>query len=348
MSDSDRRENPGAVAVTRRQFAAGAVAGAASGLGLGFCQEARVASAAAAAAAAAAKDEDLGRIPRRLLGKTGVEVSILGLGTAPMGEGPQKTPELVGVFSEAIDRGITYVDTARIYGDAEEALAEVLKARRDRVFLVTKCMEDTREAGQRSFETSLRTLGVDHVDLLHLHSTGDRDLDEVLKPGGLWDYLLGQKKAGKTRFLGITGHNRPQKFARMLETGQVDAMMVAMNFVDRHVYGFEDKVLPLARQKGVGVMAMKTFGGILGGFRYNRQVRPSQMDAVYLQNAVRYSLSLEGVTGIVVGVHSAEEMRQNIRFVLNATPLSEKERESMAEHGKRLAEVWGARFGPAA
>jgi predicted aldo/keto reductase-like oxidoreductase len=153
------------------------------------------------------------------------------------------------------------------------------------------------------------------------------------------------KKAGKTRFLGITGHNRPMKFIRMLETGDVDVMMVAMNFADRYTYGFEDKVLPVARKHGTGVLAMKVYGGIRGGFAYVRQRRPSQMDEAYLQNAVRYAMEIEGVSGLVMGVHDSEELRQNIAFVKGYTPLSARERGALERHGKRLAEEWGPRWG---
>lgn len=266
--------------VSRRKFlGAGSVVGAAS-LGLlpiqaaattpgGLPQESR------------SEDDDPGEVPRRPLGKTGVKVSILGLGTASMGEGPQTVPQCASVFAEAIDRGINYIDTARIYGNAETALGQVLKTRREKTFLVTKCMTDTRKQAQKSFEKSLAELGVDHVDLLHLHSTGDRDLDKVLGDGGAWEYLLEMKKQGKTRFLGITGHNRPPKFLRMLETRQVDVLMCAMNFVDRHTYGFEEKVLPRARELGTGVMAMKVFGGIRGGFAFTKVRRPSQLDPIF-------------------------------------------------------------------
>jgi predicted aldo/keto reductase-like oxidoreductase len=347
MSLDHRESSP----LSRRELlGGGALAGAAAALGwAGAPAAARGASpetVPTAPTAEASRDDDLGVLPKKRLGKTGVDVTILGLGTACMGEGPQDAAECAKVFAEAIDRGITYVDTARIYGDAETALGEVLATRRDKVFLVTKCMTDSAEEAQNSFETSLREMKVDHVDLLHLHSTGDRDIDRVLGPGGAWEYLRKMKAAGKTRFIGITGHNRPAKFLRMLDTKEVDVMMVAMNFVDRHTYGFEEKVLPRARELGVGVLGMKTFGGIRGGFRYTKQRRPSQMDPIYLQNAVRYSLSLEGVTGIVVGVHDAEELQQNIRYVLNAVQLSEKERESLREHGATIATEWGARFGP--
>ncbi len=342
--------------LTRRRFleSGGLLASAAA---LGFLPAGCAGPPGAAASAPAAPrdaagppsaNDDLGSIPRRVLGRTGEMVSILGLGTACMGEGPQDAAECASVFAEAIDRGVSYVDTARIYGDAEAALASVLKTRRDKVFLVTKCMTNTREDAEKSFETSLREMQVGHVDLLHLHAAGDRDLDKVLAPGGVWDYFLKLKAEGKTRFLGITGHNRPEKFLRMIATDQVDVMMVAMNFVDRHTYGFEDKVRPAALERKTGVMAMKVFGGIRGGFAFTRVRRPSQMDPIHLHIAVRYALNIEGLTGIVLGVHDAQELRQNIRFVLNAPPLSPNELAALEVNGKRIAQEWGPRFGPVA
>lgn len=355
MTDRLDRETVGEreASVSRRAFLdkSGALTGAAL---VGFLPGRAGASGLADAPppAAAGADREAGttkgEIPRRILGRTGERVSIIGLGTACMGEGPQDARECAAVFAEAIDHGINYVDTARIYGDAEEALGQVLKTRRDKVFLVTKCMTDSRGAAEESFEKSLRELNVDHVDLLHLHSAGDRDLDQVLAPGGVLDYFLKLKEAGKTRFLGISGHSRPRQFLRMIATDKIDVMMVAMNFVDRHTYGFETKVLPAAREKNMGVMAMKVFGGIRGGFSRNRERRPSQLDPVYLQIAVRYALGIEGVTGVVIGVHDAEELRQNIRYVLGAPPLSQAERTALEAHGKRIAEEWGPRFGPVA
>ncbi len=326
---------------SRRRFLGVGVAGGIAGALGGASQIAGAESAGAPAGSATGSE-----LPRRKLGKTGVEVTVLGLGTAPMGEGPPRLEDCVRVYSEAIDLGISYVDTARIYGKAEDALGEVLRPRRDKVFLATKCMVDDAAKAQESFEESLRRMRVDHVDLLHLHSCGDRDLDKVLAAGGVWDYFKKMKEQGKTRFIGITGHNRPKKFIRMLETGQVDVMMVAMNFADRYTYGFEGTVLPVALKHGTGVMAMKVYGGIRGGFAYIRQRRPSQLDEIHLQNAVRYGLSIEGVTGLVIGVHDLEELRQNIAFVSGFTPLSAKEKAGLERLGQRLATEWGPRWGP--
>jgi hypothetical protein len=290
-------------------------------------------------------------IPRKKLGRTGAEVSILGLGTAPMGHRNGNNPDLpplIEVFTEAIDRGINYLDTGRIYGRAEEALGKVLEGRRDKVFLVTKVWAESYVEAEGKFRESMSKLKVDHVDLLHLHSTGDKDIDKVLAKDGSWEFLRKVKKEGRTRFLGLSGHSRPARFVRMIEeTGEVDAIMIAMNFADRHTYGFEEKVLPVARKHGVGVMAMKVFGGIRGGFsNYGAKVpHPSQMDKGLHESAIRYALSLEGVTGMVIGVHDAEQLRRNVEVVLAAKPLSTEELAALVEKGKDLASTWGARFG---
>ena len=294
-----------------------------------------------------------GPIPRRVLGRTGVAVPILGLGTALLGHQNRNQPELkklVDCFGEAIDLGITYVDTARIYGRAEEALGHVLPGgRREEVFLVTKVWAETYDEAEKSFHESLRKMKVDSVDVLHLHHAGGKDIDTVLGKRGAWEFLQEAKKKGKTRFIGITGHARPANFVRMLETDTVDVMMVAMNFVDRHVYGFEKKVLPVARKHRTGVMAMKVYGGVQGkGFRnYDKpKPYPSQMEAKFHDRAVRYARSLEGVTGMVIGVHTKEQVHANIRRVLEARPLSKEEFAALVKVGESYAPEWTPRFGP--
>jgi len=333
---------------TRRDFVRRGgffLAGAALGLsrGIGSSQEKKSEETPAS--------RDSLPIPRSVLGRTGVEVSILGLGTACLGHQNENNPEiskLIAVFSDAIDRGINYVDTGRIYGRAEEALQTVLKARRDKVFLVTKAWANTFGEAEKSFHESLKKLGVDHVDVLHLHSAGDKEIDKVLGKGGSWEFMEKAKADGKARFVGITGHSRPANFVRLLETGKVDVMMVAMNFVDRHVYGFEEKVLPVARKHKTGVMAMKVLGGIKGGFpNYpSKTPFPAQMPREFHQRSIAYAKALEGVTGMVIGVHSREQLLENIQNVVATKPLAPQEFEKLCEEGKALAAGWQARFGP--
>jgi len=225
----------------------------------------------------------------------------------------------------------------------------VLKTRRDKVFLATKLWADTWEDAEKSLNQSLEQLQTDAVDVLHLHNAGGRDIDQVLGKRGAWEFLLDAKKKGKTRFVGLTGHCRAARFVPILETGTVDVMMVAMNFVDRHVYGFEKVALPVARKHGTGVMAMKIFGGVRGGFKNygQRNPHPSQMSPEHYTDSIRYAKTLEGVTGMVIGAHNSDQVRKNIASVLAAKPLSTEEFDALCEKGKPLAPSWGARFGPA-
>ncbi|MBI4602285.1 MAG: aldo/keto reductase [Planctomycetes bacterium] len=337
--------------LTRRAFVRGTsalVAGAALGLGRGLEAQPRPPLTVEEVKA-------LGPIPKAVLGRTGLEITIVGLGTALLGHQNSNKPEipkLVGVFGEALDLGINYVDTARMYGGAEEALKTVLKGRRDKVILATKVWprEFTAKEAEDTFHESLRTLGVDSVDVLHLHSAGDKDMDKVLAKGGTWEFLEKAKAAGKARFLGMSGHSRPANFLRLLETDKVDVLMVAMNFVDRHIYGFEEKVLPVARKHKTGVLAMKVYGGITGGFQnYGAKTpHPSQLDASHHVRSIAYAKSLEGVAALVLGVHSSEQLRENVKRVLETRPLSKEDFDKLCEEGKTIAAGWTPRFGPVA
>jgi predicted aldo/keto reductase-like oxidoreductase len=295
-------------------------------------------------------------IPRKTLGRTGLDVSILGLGTALLGHQNGNNPEipkLVGVFSEAIDRGINYVDTARMYGGAEKALREVLSSRKDKAYIATKVWANDAATAEKLFHESLKTLGLERVDVLHLHSTGDKDIDKVLGKGGSWEFLEKAKASGKARFLGITGHSRPANFVRILETGSVDVLMVAMNFVDRHIYGFEEKVLPVARKHRTGVLAMKVYGGVKAGsggrgFEHysSKTPHPSQMDPKHHERSIAYAKSLEGVSALVIGVHTREQLIENIRRVVRIEPLPKAAFDALCDEGKTLAAAWTPRFGP--
>jgi len=121
---------------------------------------------AALAVGARAAEKQAGPLPTRVLGRTGEKVTILGLGTAPIGEGPPSVQEGIKIFSEVLDRGVNYVDTARGYGNAEEALGHVIPKRRDDLFVVTKCWTDSAAGAEKSPNTPIR-----HHSILP-HTTG--------------------------------------------------------------------------------------------------------------------------------------------------------------------------------
>ncbi len=288
-------------------------------------------------------------LPRRVLGRTKQKVSILGLGTAPVGEGPVGLQEGIKIFSEVIDRGVNYIDTARIYGNAEEILGHVIPKRRENLFLVTKVSTHTAAEAERSLARSLRMLKTDHLDLVHIHSIGSKRLDRVLAADGVLQYLLDQKDKGKIRFIGISGHNRPPNFVKMLQTDQIDVVMCVMNYADRNIYDFEAKVLPEAKKRNVGCVAMKVYAGIKGGFPNHRKGYVGcATTAELLPNALAYTLDLEEVSVAVIGPYTVEQAIQNVDFARSYKPLNQEQRVSLLESGKKLAETLGPRYGPVA
>ncbi len=316
-----------------------------------FLQRTALAGAGLAVAGAGLRAEQGGgsELPARVLGRTGAKVTILGLGTAPLGEARVEVALAAKIFAEVIDRGVNYVDTARGYGIAEEALGQVLPARRDKVFLVTKCWTDSGAQAQKSFEESLRTLKTDHVDLVHIHHIGGKDIDKVLAKDGILAYLLQQKEAGKTRFIGISGHARPPRFLKMLETGQIDVLMAVMNYADRNIYDFESKVLPECRKRNVGVVAMKVYAGIKGGFpNHPKGWVGCNTPPELLPKALAYALDLEGVSVANVGPFTMEQAVQNVELARRYKPLTEQEREELLAYGRQLAPTLGPRYGPVA
>ncbi len=288
-------------------------------------------------------------LPTRTLGRTGAKVTILGIGTAPIGEGPIELDEATRVFGAVLDRGVNLIDTARIYGNAEEALGQLIPTRRERLFLATKVSTDVAEAAERSLADSFRLMKTDYMDLVHIHSAGSRNIDRVLGKDGVLDYLVRQKKAGRIRFLGISGHNRPGNFLRLLETGLIDVVMPVMNYADRNIYGFEKAVLSECRRQNVGVIAMKVYVGIKGGFPNHRRAHVGCVtQPERLPQALAYALDLEGVSAAVIGPYTMEQALANVQIARNYQPLTDQQRDELLALGRQLAPELGPRYGPVA
>jgi predicted aldo/keto reductase-like oxidoreductase len=291
-------------------------------------------------------------LPMRVLGRTGAKVTILGLGSAPIGHSQPGAAAGVAVYRAALEAGINYVDTAHIYDDAESYLGELVPQWRDKIFLATKARpesENAREATrqmQDQFEQSLRRLKTDHVDLLHIHSVTDRDPAMILAAGGPMEFVRRMKDQGRTRFIGVTAHNRHARIVPLIASGGVDVVMVALNFADYHQYRFEEDILPVARQHQCGILAMKVYGGHVNNFPGYPQRGPAKMPAEHLERALRYSLGIPGVAGAVVGVYAKEEIEQSVMWAKRWKPLAPDEVTSLREEGRKLAVAWGPRFGP--
>jgi aryl-alcohol dehydrogenase-like predicted oxidoreductase len=309
-----------------------------------------VRGAVAAESPSTAAEAAPGVLPRRKLGRTGVSVTTMTLGTAPCGLSPDiPPPEIAKIVNCALDQGIDSIDTAPAYKQSEEGIGLALGGRRKQVFLATKVLADTLDEARESLDNSFRLLKTDWIDLVYYHSVGAHDVRQAMEPDGVFSWLVKQKQAGRFRFLGISGHHKPGLFVPLLETGEVDVLLAVVNFVDRYTYGFEHKVLPVARQHGVGIVAMKVFGGARKSTgSYENPKSPPELDLEHLQSAVRYSLGTPGVSTVNLGVHNCEQLRQNVKMVRNFKPLLPEEQTQLANLGKDLANQWGEHFGPVA
>lgn len=294
----------------------------------------------------------VGMVPRVALGRTGVEVSRLGIGCGPFRrEG--HTPETVLAILEAgLALGVNYVDVAPNYGEAESKLALAMGKHREKLFLVTKTEDPTYEGTWRLLRASLQRMGTDRVDLVHLHNLGDEDrwpdLKEAFSPKGAMGALREAKEQGLVRFVGASGHVYPSRFLEVLDGGEIDVLMNATNYVARQTYDFEGKLWAPAREKGIGLVAMKVLGGqgrqgrgasrTTGGFR---------LPAEDYENALRYALALPGMAVAVIGIDSVAELQQAAAAIGGLSPLTAAELEALAEKGRMLAAKsdWQAAYG---
>lgn len=313
--------------VTRRQFLRTAAAGA----------------TLAASGQVAAEPTKPATLPQKVLGKTRVSVPVIGLGTAPAGHLPEK--DAIALYHACIDAGITYLDTAPElggYGKAQVFLAPVLKERRDQVFVVTKCYEPEGEKALALLRSNLKELGIERADLVYAHSIGSdkMDPDTVFGPTGVCKALDKARKDGLTRFIGVSGHNRPGRFLRALKEWEYDVQMNAVSLVARHIYDFEGKVWPEVAKKNVGLAAMKVFGGATGDGPGSARM-PEKLRTA----ALRYALGLPQVSVVVVGIKSADELKQNLDVVKRYKPLSKEELAELEGPTKELAKKWGEVYG---
>jgi predicted aldo/keto reductase-like oxidoreductase len=286
-------------------------------------------------------------LPTRVLGKTGLALPILGFGTAPAGKRLAHR-EAVHLFETALNAGVTYFDTAPEfagYGKAQEQLGHLLKRRRQEIFLVTKCYDPTYDGTLKLLERSLKELQTDYADLVFVHSLGADKMDPtaVFSRQGTYAALVKAKSLGLTKFIGLSGHNRPERFAQAIQRFEVDVLLNVVNFADRHTYNFEERVWTIANRLNLGLIAMKVFGGAQKSGE--RGLSHCLMPTSQLDMAFRYALSVPHVTCGVIGMATPSELQDNLRRARTFAPLNAREGENLLKLGRPLASQWGPHFG---
>ncbi len=271
----------------------------------------------------------------RILGRTGVEVSIMGIGGWHLGS-IQDQNEAIRMMHEAIDQGVTFFDNAWDYqdGHAEEVMGKALAmdARRNKVFLMTKNCERDYAGSMKCLEDSLRRLKTDHLDLWQFHEcVYDNDPDWIFERGGI-NAAIEARQQGKIRFIGFTGHKDPRIHLKMLDKPHDwDTSQMPINVMDHFYRSFESEVVPVCLAKNVGVIGMKGIGG-----GYSDSTFLANFPGLTAEECYRYCLSLP-VSVQVMGPTSLQHLRQDIALVRSFRPMSAEEMQALRAKVKEVA-----------
>ena len=268
---------------------------------------------------------------KRRLGRTGMDVSVLGFGGAEIGF-EDATGEIVQqLLNSALDAGLNVIDTAECYEGSEELIGNAVGRRRDEFFLFTKCGHPRGVGSEdwsinsilESIERSLRRLQTDRVDLVQLHSCSE----SVLKKGDAISALQTARDRGYTRFIGYSGDSRAARFA--VESGVFDTLQTSINIADQESV---DLTVPLARDKEMGVIAKRPIANAawktghkpIDSYQHTYWDRLRKLDYDFINgrplehsisHALRFTLSVPGVHTAIVGTTKPERWQQNAKLL---------------------------------
>jgi len=274
-------------------------------------------------------------MPRRTLGRTGVEVSALGLGGSHIGSPRLSRDRAVRIIRAALDGGLSFLDNSWDYheGESEKRVGLALKnGYRSKAFVMTKVDGRTKKEAARQLDQSLKRLGVDEIDLLQHHEViRYDDVNRIFAEGGAMEAFLAARKAGKTRFIGFTGHKDPQVHLYMLETAKrhrfrFDTVQMPLNLFDAHYRSFEQKVLPELVAAGIGVLGMKSMGS--GVILKSQAVTPIE--------CLHYSLNLP-TSVVITGIDSMKILKQAFEAARTFERLTKQQVEKLRAKSAKAA-----------
>jgi uncharacterized protein len=291
---------------SRREFLITAAGTAA----LGLTGRAQAAGKTDKAGKPATSDSKETGLPRRVLGKTGVEVSLLGFGGGSRFL-LASDEDAVAMLDRAVAAGITYFDTASSYGRdrrSERIFGMALPKHRASIFIATKTDDRTYDGAMRSIEESLKLMKIDSLDLIQVHSAGPRDdLSAWDKPTGVLTAFRKLKEQKVTRFIGFTGHEEAEVHKKVIETFDFDTVLMALNAA-RHKR-FTELALPAAVDKKIGIIAMKVARDLAGS-------GPGRAD---IRDLLSHTWDLPVATAII-GMESLEQLDTNVRLAREFKP----------------------------
>ena len=249
-------------------------------------------------------------LERRRLGRTGLEVSCLGFGGIPIQRISKQ--EAIEVVREAVALGVDFIDTAHGYGDSEEKIGAALAGLDAAAVLASKTPKRDPEGVRADFELSLSRLGVDRIDIYQLHCVNKaEDYERLTARGGGVEVLEGFRQEGRLGFIGITSHHL-EIFESALQDDRFDTIQVLYNFLEPEA---GDKVIPMAVERDVGVIAMKPLaGGVITDYDI----------------AIRHALLVPAAV-VIPGPGSVDEVRMNVAAAQGERVLSDRDLERIEE-----------------
>jgi aryl-alcohol dehydrogenase-like predicted oxidoreductase len=270
-------------------------------------------------------------IPKRTFGRTGFEATILGLG----GEGILRTfgyeEQAYQLINRAIDLGINYFESARAYSGSESYYGLALKERRKEIFLTSKSHARDRNGAWAHLQETLANMKTDHLDLWQVHDVRTQeDVGQIFGPQGAIHAFVEAKEKGLTRFIGVTGHHDPLITRRCMESFDFDTVLIPVNPAERVYKSYIDQVIPIARQRGMGIVAMKIyFRGFAARLPWFTSMEPF----------FRFALS-QPVSLAVIGCDDIKQLEQNVAFARSFRPMAEDEKQDLIDdvypYGRKL------------
>ena len=262
-------------------------------------------------------------IPKRKLGKTGVEVTIMGLG----GEGILRTygyeKEAYALINQAIDLGIGYFESARAYSGSESYYGLALNERRNEIFLTSKSHARDKRGALGHLHETLENMNTDYLDLWQVHDVRtEDDMAQIFGPDGAIEAFVEAKEKGWARFVGVTGHQDPFILRRCIEIYDFDTVLIPVNPAEPAFESFLDNVIPLANEREMGIIGMKVyFRGLATKIPGFKGMEP------YL----RFALS-QPISTVVIGCDNVDQLEENVNLARSFKSLSKEEAKDLVDH----------------
>jgi len=272
--------------------------------------------------------KDTNPLPKRPLGKTGEEITVLGLG----GEGVLRTfeqeEEAVALIDRAIELGITYFESARAYAGSESYYGMALKERRSEIFLASKSHERTADGALKHLETTLKNMKTDFLDLWMVHDVRTpKDLDLIFGSAGAIQTFETARKNKLVRLIGISGHQNPLILSRAIDLFPFDTMLIPINPAEPHYSSFLDGIILRAQQKGMGILGMKTL---------SRGVSLKIFGEESAENFLHFALS-QPISAAVVGCDTIAQLEKNVQSAKTFQPMKDREQHLLVAKVKSYA-----------